>query len=124
MNKEPTSLRNHNDYKNEILNLKDLLKIQTGAVVSRTLINKKHGSITLFAFDKGEGLSEHTAPYDAIVYLLDGKAEIVLSEKPFIIGGGEMIVMPARKPHSLKALERFRMMLIMIRSENREMKEI
>ena len=124
MNKEPTSLRNHNDYKTEILNLKDLLKIQTGAVVSRTLINKRYGSITLFAFDKGEGLSEHTAPYDAIVYLLDGKAEIVLSEKPFIIGGGEMIVMPARKPHSLKALERFRMMLIMIRSENKEMKEI
>jgi quercetin dioxygenase-like cupin family protein len=124
MNKEPNSLRNHNDSKTEILNLKDLLKIQTGAVVSRTLINKRYGSITLFAFDKGEGLSEHTAPYDAIVYLLDGKAEIILSEKPYIIGGGEMIVMPARKPHSLKALESFRMMLIMIRSENREIKEI
>lgn len=85
-------------------------------MVSRTLIDKEAGTVTLFAFDEGEGLSEHTAPYDALVYLLSGEAEIVISGKTHRLEEGEMIIMSANQPHSLKALKRFKMMLIMIHS--------
>ncbi len=94
----------------------DLVDYQSGSVVSRTLIEKQTGTVTLFAFDLGEGLSEHTAPFDAMVCVLDGKAEVTISGKPTILGKGEMIIMPANKPHALKAREKFKMMLIMIRS--------
>ncbi|MBU3955849.1 cupin domain-containing protein [bacterium] len=93
----------------------DIVNYQEGTVVSKTIINKKTGTVTLFAFDKGEGLSEHTAPFDALVCILDGKAEITISGEPVTVQNGEMIVMPANKTHALKALERFKMLLVMIR---------
>lgn len=96
--------------------LATMVDYKESSVVSRTLIDKKTGTVTLFAFDKGEGLSEHTAPFDALVNVLDGEAEILISGVPFVLGAGEMIIMPADVPHALKAIERFKMMLIMIRS--------
>jgi quercetin dioxygenase-like cupin family protein len=96
--------------------LADLIDYQEGSVVSRTIIDKKAGTVTLFAFDEGEGLSEHTAPYDALVYILDGEAEVVISGKPVRVKKGEMTIMPANKPHALKAVARFKMLLIMVRS--------
>lgn len=97
-------------------NLIDLVSYQDGSVVSRTLIKKKTGTVTLFAFDQGEALSEHTAPFDAMVYILDGKAEIIISGNSNILEKGNMIIMPANEPHALKAVERFKMMLTMVRS--------
>ena len=94
----------------------DLISYQEGAVVSRTLIDKKAGTVTLFAFDEGQGLSEHTAPYDALVYLLDGEAEIIVAEKPIRLKAGDVTVLPANKPHALTAITKFKMVLIMIRS--------
>jgi len=94
----------------------DLIDYQEGSVVSRTLIDKKAGTVTLFAFDKGQGLSEHTAPYDALFCILDGEADIVISGKPIRLKKGEMTIMPANAPHALKAATRFKMMLIMVRS--------
>ena len=94
----------------------DLVQYQAGAVVSRTLIKEKAGTVTLFAFDEGEGLSEHTAPFDALVHLLEGEAEVVISGKPLHLKQGEMVMMPANEPHALKALTRFKMLLTMIRS--------
>jgi len=98
------------------LALTDLVDYQEGAVVSRTLMDKETGSITLFAFDKGQGLSEHTAPYDALVYVFDGDVEIVIAGSPVRLRSGEFTIMPAGKSHSLKALSQFKMMLVMIRS--------
>ncbi len=100
----------------QVVKLIDLVNYQEGSVVSRTLIDKKTGTITLFAFGEGEGLSEHTAPFDALVYLLDGEAEITISGKAFNLREGEMIIMPANEPHALNAMRRFKMMLVMIRS--------
>ena len=98
------------------LQLIDLVHYQAGSVVSRTLINEKSGTVTLFAFDEGEGLSEHTAPFDALVHVLEGEAEVVVSGKPFPLKQGDIIMMPANEPHALKALARFKMLLTMIRS--------
>jgi quercetin dioxygenase-like cupin family protein len=96
--------------------LADMVKYQKDAVVSKTLIEKKTGTVTLFAFDKGQGLSEHTAPFDAMVQVLDGTVEITISGKPYPVRQGEMIIMPANEPHALKAVDRFKMLLIMIKS--------
>ncbi|MHA1476644.1 MAG: cupin domain-containing protein [Promethearchaeota archaeon] len=106
----------HNKETPEILDLESLLDYQEGSVVSRMLINKKIGTVTMFSFDKGEGLSEHTAPFDALVYVFDGKAEIIISKKSYILEKGQMITMPANEPHALNALERFKMMLIMVKA--------
>ncbi len=107
---------NQNKEHTEILNLESLLDYQEGSVVSRMLVNKKVGSVTLFSFDKDQGLSEHTAPFDALVYVFNGKAEIIISKKSYILNSGQMINMPANEPHALKALERFKMMLIMVKA--------
>ena len=96
--------------------LVDLVDYQEQAVVSKTVIEKKTGTVTVFAFDQGEGLSEHTAPFDALVYVLDGDAEVTISGNPVIVKQGEMIIMPADKPHALKAVKPFKMMLVMIKS--------
>ena len=96
--------------------LLDMVSYQDGAVVSRTLIDKKTGTVTLFAFGEGQGLSEHTAPFDALVQILDGEAGITIAGKAFHLEAGEIIVMPAGVPHALKAARRFKMMLTMIRS--------
>ena len=100
----------------QVTRLVDLADYQEGSIVSRTIIDKKTGTVTFFAFDKGQGLSEHTAPFDALVYLLDGEAEIVISGKPFRLKAGEMLIMPANDPHALKAITRFKMVLTMMRS--------
>ncbi len=98
------------------LNLAGLIEYQTGSVVSRTIIKKDVGTVTIFAFDKDEALSEHTAPYDALVYVVDGKAHVTIEGQPFEVGIGEFIIMPANKPHAVKARDKFKMALIMIRS--------
>jgi len=95
--------------------LLDLLQYQEEAVVSRTLIDKKGGTVTLFAFDEAQGLSEHTAPYDAMVYVLEGETEVTIEGKPITLRAGEMAIMPANKSHALKALTRFKMLLMMVR---------
>jgi quercetin dioxygenase-like cupin family protein len=99
----------------QVKNLSDLVKYQENAVVSSEIIKKDAGTVTVFAFDKGQGLSEHTAPFDALVNIIDGRAEVSISGKLFTVKEGEMIVMPANKPHSLKAVEKFKMFLVMIK---------
>jgi len=99
-----------------VLRIDALVDYQNGAVVSREVISKETGSVTLFSFDAGQGLSEHTTPYDALVYVLDGKAQITISGQAYHLSNGDMIIMPAKEPHAVKALERFKMALVMIRS--------
>ena len=94
----------------------DLVAYASGTIVSRAVIKKPAGSATLFSFDKGEGLSEHTAPFDALVQVLDGVAEVTVDNVPHRVAVGEIIIMPAHKPHAPKALERFKMMLVMIQA--------
>ena len=104
-----------NEYTREDLVLDDLITYKPGSVVSRTVITRPVGTVTLFAFDKGEGLSEHTAPFDALVQVLDGSVEITIAGRPYRVAKGGMIVMPAGKPHALRAIEKFKMMLVMIK---------
>jgi quercetin dioxygenase-like cupin family protein len=96
--------------------LVDMVDYQKEAIVSKTIIEKNTGTVTLFAFDTGQGLSEHTAPFDALVQVLDGEVEIIISGKPFHLKQGAMIIMPAHEPHALKAVSHFKMLLTMIRS--------
>lgn len=100
----------------KILRHADLVEYHEGSIVSRTLIEKATGTVTLFAFDEGQGLSEHTAPFDALVHIVDGEAEITISGTKYELKKDEMIIMPAQAPHALNAHKRFKMMLIMIRS--------
>ena len=102
--------------KSEILNLVELVIYQDGSVVSRQITKADAGNVTLFAFDQDQELSEHTAPFDALVHILDGRAEIRISGKPFDLQTGEAIIMPADEPHALKALTPFKMLLTMIRN--------
>jgi quercetin dioxygenase-like cupin family protein len=104
------------DMVGKVLKTADLIEYQEGSVVSREIIRKDTGTVTIFAFDKGEGLSEHTAPFDAMVQIIDGKAEITISGNKNILEKGEMIIMPANEPHALKALQKYKMVLTMIRS--------
>ncbi len=94
----------------------DLIKYHEGSVVSRTLIDKKEGTVTVFSLDKGQGISEHLTPYDAMVQILDGRALITISGIDHELGEGDMIIMPANEPHALKAVESFKMLLTMIRA--------
>ncbi|WP_425391126.1 cupin domain-containing protein [Ekhidna sp.] len=98
-----------------VFTLKELVNYADGAVVSKTLTKNKSGNTTLFAFDKGQGLSEHTAPFDAIAQIVDGKCKITIGGKDFELEEGQMILMPATIPHALEAIEPFKMMLIMIK---------
>jgi quercetin dioxygenase-like cupin family protein len=100
----------------KVMNLMAMVDYQTGSVVSRTVIDKPAGTLTLFAFDQGQGLSEHKAPFDAFVLVLDGEAEVTISGKPQQVKKGEMVIMPANAPHALRAVNRFKMMLVMIKS--------
>ena len=104
------------DFETKANRLVNLVNYQEQSVVSKTLIEKKTGTVTLFAFDQGQGLSEHTAPFDALVCVLDGEVEITISGNPVILKQGEMVIMPANKPHALKGIKKFKMMLTMIRS--------
>ena len=103
------------DILGQVIELAKLVDYQDGTIVSKTIINKEAGTVTLFAFDEGQGLSEHTAPFDALVYILDGEAEVFISGKPFHPKNGDMIIMPANKPHALKAMKRFKMLLVMVK---------
>jgi quercetin dioxygenase-like cupin family protein len=94
----------------------DLVTCQEGAVVSRILLKRASGSLTLFAFDEDQSLSEHTSPYDAVAHVLEGEAEVTISGKPHLVGAGELIVLPANQPHAVRAKTRFKMLLTMIRS--------
>lgn len=98
-----------------VVNVSELVAYQDGAVVSRAVMSGKAGTVTLFAFDEGQGLSEHTAPYDALVQLLEGEAEVTIAGEKLRVQAGEMVIMPAQKPHALRATKRFKMMLVMIR---------
>ena len=98
------------------IQLSGMVSYQNQAVVSREIIKKNTGTITLFAFDEGQGLSEHTAPFDAMVQIIEGEAEITIAGKPNHLKGGDIIIMPSGEPHSLKATKRFKMLLVMIRS--------
>ena len=93
-----------------------MIEYQEGTIVSRKIIHKGTGTVTIFAFDKGEGLNEHTAPFDAIVQVIDGKAEITISGEKNILEKGDIIILPANNSHALNAMERFKMVLTMIRS--------
>lgn len=103
--------------KGKAFNLETYVDYADGSVVSKTLLKKDIGNITLFAFDQGQGLSEHTAPFDAVVHILDGTAEITIGGQPQTVTSGEMLIMPANISHALQAKERFKMLLVMIRSE-------
>lgn len=98
------------------ISLSSFIGYQKGAVVSKELIKKETGTATVFAFDKGQGLSEHTAPFDALVYVIDGEAQISIAGKICRVKKGEMIILPAKRPHALKAEKKFRMLLVMIKS--------
>ncbi len=100
----------------KVSDLAGLIDYQEGSVVSRTIIDKKTGTVTLFAFDEYQGLSEHTAPYDAMVYVLDGEVEIIISGKPLSLKQGEITIMPGNQPHSLTAKTKFKMLLTMIKA--------
>jgi quercetin dioxygenase-like cupin family protein len=100
----------------QALDLKGLISYQDGSVVSKTLVDRGIGTITLFSFDAGQGLSEHTAPFDAFVQIVDGEAEVTISGEKHTVKAGEIIIMPADKPHALRAAERFTMLLVMIRA--------
>ncbi len=102
----------------KVANIAGMVEYQDGAVVSRTIIDRPTGTVTLFAFDKGQGLSEHTAPFDALVHVLDGKALITISGNDLHLKASEATIMPANEPHALQAEERFKMMLVMIRGAN------
>lgn len=101
--------------KSEVLYLTELVSYQDGSVVSRQLTKAEAGNVTLFAFDKDQELSEHTAPFDALLHVLDGEAEIRISGQPFHLKTGDAIIMPASEPHAVKAMTRFKMLLTMIR---------
>lgn len=95
----------------------EFIGYQSGAVVSKTLIDKQTGTVTLFSFDKGQGLSEHTAPFDALVSVIDGEVEVTISGKSLRVQAGQMVIMPANKPHALRAVERFKMVLTLIKNQ-------
>lgn len=100
----------------EVKSLSELLQYQDGSIVSRVLLKNKGGTVTAFAFDAGEGLSEHTAPFDALVIVTDGDAEIEIAGEPYHVGEGETILLPANRPHAVRAVAKFKMLLIMIRA--------
>ena len=106
-----------NNLKGEPFQLEQFISYADNSVVSKTLLKKETGNITLFAFDKGQGLSEHTAPFDAVVHILDGQAEITIGGQPNIVSAGKLLIMPANVPHALQAFEKFKMLLIMIKGE-------
>ena len=107
---------NINNQNADAFNVAEHVSYDSNSIVSKTLVKKDTGTLTFFAFDKGEGLSEHTAPFDAVVQILDGEAEITIDGKTQTVKTGEMVVMPANIPHALQAKEKFKMLLIMIKS--------
>ncbi len=99
----------------QVMKASTLVEYQAGSVVSREILKKNNGKVTVFAFDQGEGLSEHTSPFDALVQVLEGEAEITISGQPYRVKAGELLLMPANQPHGLKAIQSFKMILTMVR---------
>ena len=110
-------MKTADELKARAIGLKDFVDYAAGSVVSKTLIDKKVGTLTLFAFDAGQGLSEHTAPYDAVVQILDGEAELVIAGQPVKARSGELVIMPSGVPHAVRSAQRFKMVLTMIREK-------
>lgn len=108
-------MMNENEYTKEGLKIAGLIEVQGKSVVSKTIINRPTGTVTLFGFDRGEKLSEHTAPFDALVSIIEGEMKIFIEGKPFSLSAGEMIIMPANRPHALEAISPCKMMLVMIK---------
>ncbi len=108
-------MSSENIINSEKQNLKELLNYQKGSVVSSVVLKKTTGNITIFAFDEGEGLSEHTTPFDAMVYIIEGTAEVTISSKINVVTEGEMLILPANQPHALKAITKYKMMLVMLK---------
>jgi quercetin dioxygenase-like cupin family protein len=106
-----------NDVRGKTIDMAGFVDYANGSVVSKTLLDKKAGTLTLFSFDQSQGLSEHTSPYDATVLVVDGEATLVINGKPIVAKTGEMVIMPAGVPHSLRAEKRFKMLLVMIREK-------
>ena len=100
----------------QVLSLNEVVAYQDAKIVSKTLVDKKIGTMTVFAFAQGQGLSEHTVPFDAVVQVIDGEAQVTIAGSDYRVQSGQLIIMPANKPHALLAKERFKMMLVMIRS--------
>lgn len=113
--KNKNSMENKEFEKDKVFSFDSEINYSDGAVVSKNVLKRDTGNISLFAFDKGEGLSEHTAPFDALVQVVDGRAEITIAGKNHLLGAGDSIIMPAGIPHALRAVERFKMVLTMIR---------
>lgn len=105
------------DMRGQVIGMAGFVDYAGGSVVSKTLLDKKAGTLTLFSFDQGQGLSEHTSPYDATVLVVDGEATLVIGGKPVVAKTGELVIMPAGVPHSVRAEQRFKMLLIMIREK-------
>ncbi len=99
----------------KVFNFANEAEYSNNGIVSKRVLEKKTGNVSLFAFDKGQSLSEHTAPFDAMVQVIEGKAEIIINNKPYILNAGESIIMPANNPHAVNAIEQFKMLLIMIK---------
>jgi quercetin dioxygenase-like cupin family protein len=112
---EDKGSRSREDLVGRVLSLKDLVAYQEGTVASRMIVFQDAGNITLFSFDRGEGLSEHTAPFEAVVTILEGECEVRIAGEPHRLKEGDTIILPANKPHALSAVTRFKMMLTMIR---------
>ena len=102
--------------RSQVFHLNAMLSYQEDAVVSRQITKVEAGNVTLFAFDQDQGLSEHTSPFDALALILEGEAEVTISGQPFMLGAGDAILMPANEPHALKAQQRFKMLLTMLRA--------
>jgi quercetin dioxygenase-like cupin family protein len=102
--------------KAKVFSFNDSIEYSSGGIVSKTVLKKQTGNISLFSFDKGEALSEHTAPFDAMIQVVDGKGEITIGGNPYMVDAGETIIMPANISHSVRAVEKFKMVLTMIRS--------
>ena len=116
MKQTETTSKPNGQFGTEAAAAAELVNYQDGSIVSREIVKKPTGTVTIFAFDEGQGMTEHTSPFDAIAHVLDGEAEISIAGKPHHVHSGEMILMPAQQPHALKALKRFKMILMMIRS--------
>lgn len=108
------TIKNH-EFKEKSQVLRNAVDYSQGSVVSKTIVDKKSGTVTLFAFDQGQKLSEHTAPFDALVLIVEGEGEIIINQKSYLMGTGSMILMPAHKPHAVNASKKFKMLLIMIK---------
>jgi quercetin dioxygenase-like cupin family protein len=111
-----TTMEDSMELMGNALTLRELVAYNEGSVVSKTLIDKKIGTVTMFSFDAGQGLSEHTAPFDAFVQVVDGEAEVTINGEPQTVAAGQIIIMPANIPHELKAIKPFKMLLVMIRA--------